>query len=330
MSVRQAPGPFWSRFSNPIFDRRIQMPVSSQCREVTVIVLLSVVTCTTLRGQEPAQSRPAALRQELPPPDDPKEIVRRGLDADQQNFQLARDYTYEERVELKALDKKGAPKHHEIYTNDVTILYDEPYSRRIRKDDKPLTESAEKKEQEKMDKFVAKYKNESEGDREKRLAKKEKERQEERAFAGDVMNAYDFRLVGAESVDGRDAFVIEANPRKDFHPTQPYADILPKLRGKIWIDKKDYGWVKMEVETLDTISWGLFVLRIHKGTQMTFEQVRVNDEIWLPRRISVNASARFALFMNGRFDWESSFSNYKKFTTGVRILPGVKEVQTNK
>jgi hypothetical protein len=159
------------------------------------------------------------------------------------------------------------------------------------------------------------------------LAKQEKERQEARAFVRDVINAYDFRIVGEEQVDGHDAYVVQANPRKDFHPTQPHADILPKLRGKIWIDKKDYGWVKLEAETLDTISWGLFLLRIHKGTQMKLEQTRVNDEIWLPRRISLNASARFALVASGTFDFDLSFSQYKKFTSEVRILPGAREVQ---
>jgi len=288
------------------------------------------VVCAAAVAQQQPASEPPTDRQSLPPTNDPKEIVRRGLDVDRKDFELARDYTYEQRVELTALDKKGARKHHELYTNDVTILYDEPYARRIRKDDKPLSEKEEKKEQEKLDKFVAKHKNESQKERERRLADVEKRRQESRAFARDIINAYDFQLVGEDQVDGREAVIIQATPMKDFHPTQPHADVLPKLRGKLWIDRNDYGWIRAEVETLDTISWGLLVMRIHKGTRMTFEQTRVNDEIWLPRRILVNASARFALFMNGSFVWESNYSDYKKFTSGARILPGVKEVQTNK
>lgn len=302
--------------------------MSSKCRKARFIALLLLVCSASLRAQESAPPTVSAARQELPPTDDPKEIVRRGLDVDQRDFQLARNYTYEQREELKVLDKKGAPKKHEINTYDVTVLYDEPYSRRIRKDDKPLPDKEEKKEAEKLDRLVAERKKESGKEHEKRLAKLEKQRQEARAFVRDIINAYDFRIVGEEQVNGHDAYVVEANPRKDFHPTQPHADVLPKLRGKIWIDKKDYGWVKVDAETLDTISWGLFLLRIHKGTQMTFEQTRVNDEIWLPLRISVNASARFALFVNGTFDWESRFSNYKKFTSEVRLLPGVKEVPT--
>lgn len=300
--------------------------MTSKCRKVRCIVLFLAVYSQALRAQESPPPAVPAARQSLPPTDDPKEIVRRGLDADQRDFQLARNYTHERREDLKVLDKHGALKKHEINTFDVTILYDEAYSRLIRKDDKPLTDKEEKKEAEKLDKFVAEHQSESAREREKRLEKLEKERQEERAFVRDIINAYDFRIAGEEQVRGHDAYVVEANPRKDFHPTQPHADVLAKLRGKIWIDKQDYGWVKVEAETLETISWGLFFLRIHKGTRMTFEQTRVNDEIWLPLRISVNARARLAIFVNDSFDWELSYSNYKKFTSNARILPGVNEV----
>lgn len=128
-------------------------------------------------------------------------------------------------------------------------------------------------------------------------------------------------------MDGHDTYVVEATPRKDFHPTQPHADILPKLRGKVWINKQDYGCVKLQAETLDTISFGLFLVRIHKGTHIQYEQTRVNDEIWLPRHINVDASGRVALFASGAIDWKSDFLNYKKFTSGVRILPGAAEVE---
>ena len=188
----------------------------------------------------------------------------------------------------------------------------------------------EKKEQEKVDKFIAKHKNESEDDRRKRLEKQEKEKKQDRAFIQDLVNAYDFKIVGEEQIDGRDVWVIEANPRKDFHPTQPHADILTKLKGKLWIDKKSYDWAKAEAESLDTISFGLFLARIHKGSRLIFEQMRLNDEVWLPKRSQMTAGARLMLFKNSTFENETTYSNYKKFVTGAKILPGVREVETPK
>jgi hypothetical protein len=257
---------------------------------------------------------------------DPKEIVCRAMEMDQRNFELARNYTYQEHRVLKTLDKHGKEKHKQIETYDWTILYGEPYSRLIQKDGKPLKPNDEAKEREKVDKFIAKRKNETPEERKKRLAKEEKERREDRAFAKEVVNAYDFRMVGEERFAGRDVYEIDAFPRKDFHPTQPHADILPKLKGRVWIDKQDYGWAKIQAETTDTISWGLFLLRIHKGSQVTLEQTRVNNEIWLPSKLAVTGGARVALLVNADVDMQSDYSNYKKFSAGSRILPGVTEV----
>lgn len=242
-------------------------------------------------------------------------------------MELARNYTCRQREVQKHLDSHGQVKSTDIKTWDITVLYGEPYSRLIEKNDKPLSAEDEKKEEEKLDKLISKRKNESEGERQKREAKQKKEREEGRAFLRDVANAYDFRIVGEEAVDGRPAWVLEATPKKDFHPTQPHADILPKLKGKLWIDKQEYNWVKAEAEAIDTISFGLFLARVHKGSHFSFEQTRLNNEVWLLHRFYVNASARLMLFKNLGLEQEDIFSNYKKFSSESKILPGVKEVE---
>ena len=257
---------------------------------------------------------------------DPNEIVRRSVEIDHRTIELARNYTCRQRQVQKRLDSHGQVQSTEIKTWDITVFYGEPYSRLIEKNDKPLSAEDEKKEQEKLDKLISKRKNESEGDRQKREAKQKKEREEDRAFLRDVANAYDFRIVGEEAVDGRPAWVLEATPKKDFHPTQPHADILPKLKGKIWIDKQEYNWVKAEAEVIDTISFGLFLARVHKGSHIGFEQTRLNNEVWLLRRFYLNANARVLLFKNLDVEQEDIFSNYKKFSSATKILPGVKEV----
>lgn len=273
-----------------------------------------------LAAQEPSLSN-------LPPTTDPKEIIRRSVEIDHRTMERARNYTCQQREVMRHVDSHGTVKSTEIKTWDITVLYGEPYSRLIQKDDKPLNEKDEKKEEEKIDRFIAKRKNESEGDREKRLAKEKKEREEGRAFLRDVANAYDFRVAGEEAVDGRPAWVLEATPRKDFHPTQPHADILPKIKGKIWIDKQEYYWVKAEAEAIDTISFGWFLARVHKGSHFSFEQLRLNNEVWLMKRFYLNAGMRLFLFKNEAIEQEDIFSDYKKFTTGTKILPGVTEVE---
>lgn len=297
-------------------------------RSFRSFALVLIMLAVSLSAQQP--SAPASSPQQLPPTTDAKEIIRRAIESDQHNFELARKYTCEQREVQREVDKNGKAKSEKTKTYDITMYYDEVYSRLIQENDKSLSEKEEKKEQEKLDKFLSKRKNESEGERQKRLAKMEKERQEGRAFLRDVLNAYDFVLRGEETLNGRTAYVIDAKPRRDFRPTQPHADILTKLQGTLWIDKQDYGWIKTHAEVIDTISFGLFLARVHKGTELTFEQTRLNDEIWLPSRVSLSGNARIALLKNYTFQQEDTFSKYKKFTATTKILPGVAEVEQPK
>ena len=122
-------------------------------RSWVIVVFLVFVTSFPTRSS--AQGNPATTSEVPNPPTpttDPKEIVRRGMEMDQRSFELARNYTYQERRVFKALDKHGKEKHKQIETYDWTVLYGEPYSRLIQRDDKPLKPKDERKEQEKVDK----------------------------------------------------------------------------------------------------------------------------------------------------------------------------------
>jgi hypothetical protein len=269
-------------------------------------------------------SHPASAA--LPETRDPKEIVRRSLEADHRAWELARNYTYRQHEIEHKLGKNGEVKSTEIKTYDVTFYYGREYSRLIEKNDQPLNEADQKKEDEKQEKFLAKLRSQSEEERARHEAKERKEHEELRAYLRDVVNAYNFTLVGEETVNGADTWVIEATPRKDFHPTQPHADVLAKIKGKVWIEKKEYNWVRAELESIDTITWGLFLVRIHKGSRFSFQQVHLNDEVWLMQRLYINGGARLGLLKNEAIEEEDTFSKYKKFTTSSRMLPGATEV----
>src|SRR5215831_6558203 len=103
-----------------------------------------------------AQDAAAPVTPQFPPTNDPQEIVRRSVEIDHRMMERARNYTCQQREVEKHLDSHGSVKSTEVKTWDVTILYGEPYERLIKKNDQPLNEKDEKKEQEKLDKFIAK------------------------------------------------------------------------------------------------------------------------------------------------------------------------------
>ena len=95
--------------------------------------------------------------------------------------------------------------------------------------------------------------------------------------------------------------------------------MLPKLRGRIWIDKAEMQWTKLDVTTTDTISFGLFLARIHKGTHIVVETTRVSQEVWLPKHVAFHIDVRMALLKNFNVDLEQTFRDYRKFRTETKF-----------
>ena len=309
--------------------RRMFLLIAFVCASLIGAAPAQQVTSQNSNSNEKAepQNSSTIAQPETPPALDAKEIVRRAIEVDHRDYELARSYTCVNREVIKHLGKHGEVKSTEIKTYDLNFYYGDFYPELVQIDDKALNDKEKKKEDEKLEKFLAKRRNETPEERQKRLDKEKKEREEGRAFVRDVVNAYDFRIVGEEQIGGADTWVIEATPRKDFHPTQPHADILKKIRGRMWIEKNEYNWVKVDAETTDTISFGLFLFRIHAGSRFMLEKTHLNNEVWLLRRLTINGGARLALLKNEAIDQDDEFTDYKKFVTSVRIIPQGKEVQ---
>ena len=248
-----------------------------------------------------------------------RELLRIVADKDMENDKRSRNYTYIQREEEHHLDGKGNVKKVESRTSEVLMIYGEQVERRIAKNDKPLSGDEALKEDEKIQKIIDKRKNESESDRRKRLEKEEKDREEGRKFVKEVADAYYFRLVGSEVLDGHDTWVLDAEPRPGYEPKFKEARFLPKVKGRIWIDKTETQWVKFDIVTTDTISFGLFLARLHKGTRVIVDTTRINDEVWLPKHVQFHADIRLALLKNFDVDVEQTFRDYKKFRSESKI-----------
>jgi hypothetical protein len=255
-----------------------------------------------------------------------QQLLRVVADKDMENDKLLSDYTYTEREVDQKVDGQGKVKSTESKTYDVMEIDGEQVQRVVQKDDKPLDAKEAAKEDEKVQKIIDKRKNESDEERQKRLEKEEKDREENRKFVRDVADAYTFTLVGTEQIGGRDAWVIAGEPRPGFQSHMKESKFLSKFHGKVWIDKADLQLSKMDVEAIDTVSIGLFLARIHKGTRFIYEQTRVNDEVWLPLSMLAKVDVRVALVKNLDVDVEQTYSDYKKFRTSARIV-GFAEVK---
>jgi len=266
--------------------------------------------------QAPAAAATPSLSQ-----DQIRQLIRQTAEKDMENDKRQRDYTYIQREEEHKLDGKGQVKSTETKTSEIMELYGEPVERLVAKDDKPLSDKDAKKEEEKIQKVIEKRKNESEEERKKREAKEEKEREENRQFVREVADAYNFHLAGIESLAGRDTYVIDGEPKPGYQAHLKEAKILPKFRFRAWIDKDESQWKKLDIQCIDTVSFGLFLARIHKGSRIIIEQTRINDEVWLPQHINVKVDARLALLKDFNLEDDITYRDYKKFRTDTKIVP---------
>lgn len=249
------------------------------------------------------------------------EIVRRSVTTDSRNWERARHYTYIERRLAKTVDSRGEVTSQKSETFEVMILYGQPYRKLIARNDQPLPPKEARAAQEKLDNLVAQRQRETPERRARRLAEYDQRRRKQREFVREVPDAFAFRLLGEERVSGQEAWKIEAIPKPGYKPRNAMAArIFPKVRGVIWIDQAEYQWVKLEAETIDTISFGGVVARLAQGARIHFEQTRVNDEVWLPVRAEVAASARLLLVRRMGGESEITFSGYRKFQSDSRVV----------
>jgi hypothetical protein len=251
---------------------------------------------------------------------DPHELVRRSIAQNQLDWVRMKDYTWQARSLEKHLDSHGKVESTKREAWETLILDGQPYRRTLERDGKPLSPEEQRVEQSRLDREIRKLSSETPAQKQRRLEDAEKQRRREFAFLSEIPELYDLRLEGDATVDGRPVWVVSGAPRPGARPKSSDAKMLMKVRGRMWIDKATYQWAKVEAETTDTISWGLFLARLSAGAKMIFEQTEVNSEIWLPKRLLLTGSGRVGLIKRLARDEQIEWSNYRKFTVDSKIV----------
>jgi hypothetical protein len=252
---------------------------------------------------------------------DAREIVRKSVELDQANSERMRDYTWMARSTERHFDAGGNLKSTEVSAWETVMLDGEPYRRMLERNGHPLPPAEQKKQQEKLDHSVAKLAHETPEEKRRRLADYEVRRRKDREFLRQIPDAYDFSIERDERVDGHDVWVIAGTPKAGYRAVDRDAKALLKIRGKLWVDKSNYQWVRLEAETTETIAFGLFLARLNPGASLVFEQTRIADDLWLPKRSYMKGAGKLGLIKRIAMDQEIVWSNYRKFQVDSKIVP---------
>ena len=239
---------------------------------------------------------------------DARQIVSPSIAATERSWQARDRYTYMERDEDRRLDSRGLVKSEDV---DVTrmMLVNGARFEQLMEHNGQLPSSAQ---QRKRDEDLEKLKHETPAEQTARLRKD----QENRSFLRDVLEAFDFHLVGEEIVDGRSAYVLQATPHPGYHAHGKYGNMFSKVEGKLWVDKQDFGWIKVDGQVTQSFSMGLFVARVQRGSHIILEQTCVGDGVWVPKRLEVRASSRILFLKSLDIERILTYSDYNPAADG--------------
>jgi hypothetical protein len=269
------------------------------------MLLVMVAASTALFAQSSGPDKPQNNASVL----GASQIVGPSVAATERSWEVRDHYTYMERDEDRRLDTLGHVKSENVDVTRMILVNGARFEQLLERNG----QLPSAKEQRKRDEELNKLKHETPEEQTERLRKSE----ENRSFLRDVIEAFDFHLTGEEIVGGRMAYVLQVTPHLGYHARGKYGKMFSKVEGKLWVDKQDFGWIKVDGQVTQSFSMGLFVARVQRGSHIILEQTCVGDGVWVPKRLEVRASARILFLKSLDIDRILTYSDYRPAADGL-------------
>ena len=231
------------------------------------------------------------------------EIVRKSVANTIEDWRAAPTYDFTERDVIE--------NGHGTKTSRVLMIDGSPYYKLIERDNEPLDNQQAAEEERKLRRETARRQHETPAQRSARIAQYDKERRQDNALLREMGNAFDFRSVGEETINGRSCYVLASTPKPGYQPTSRDTRVLTGMRGKMWVDKSEFRWVRVEAELFRPVAFGLFIAHVEPPTQFTLEQQPVAGNLWLPSHFSMHVKARVLGFWAHDSNADETYWDYR-------------------
>jgi hypothetical protein len=237
---------------------------------------------------------------------DPQEIIRRSVEANQANWKEAENYSYTERDAEIQRDSVETVK-----TYRVLMIEGSPYKRLIAVNDEPVPSMRQAEEVRNLQREIYKRQHETKEERDQRIDKYSKERDQDHALLKEMAGALDYTVVGTEDLNGHEVWALEATSKPSYKPKNREAKILTGMIGKLWVDKATYQWVRVEAQVVKPVSFLGFIAKVGPGTSFVLEQDLVSVNLWLPKHFSMKVKATILGFLHRNYGKDETYSNYR-------------------
>jgi len=239
---------------------------------------------------------------------DARQVVLPSVLATERSWAMRDHYTYMERDDDRRLNSLGQVKSETVDVTRIMVVNGARFDQLVEHNG----QLPSAKEQKQSDDDLDKLKHETPAEQTARLRKD----QENRAFLRDVLEAFDFRLVGEEVVNGRPAYVLHATPHPGYHAHGKYAKMFSRVEGRLWVDKQDFGWIRVDGQVTQSFSLGLILARVERGSHIIMEQTCVGESVWVPKRIEIRATARILFLKSLDIQRTLTYTDYRPASDG--------------
>jgi hypothetical protein len=272
-----------------------------------------------------------------PLPDIPALLKEVGKNEDEID-RLLEKYTYTEVITSRELGPNGQMKVKESETFELTFYKGARIRRLVAKNGKPLSPKEEADAQKDVEKRIREIeKREAEKERKERESAQKaaknsgantdgdpngdspnsdsEDERKERPTIADVLRASKLLNPRRERFRSRDVIVFDFEPLPGYKPQKNYEKLFGKMAGAIWIDPVDKQVARVEARLVESYKIGGGMLAsLKEGANFTFEQERVNQEIWLPTRAEINLGVRVLLLKGLNINQTITYGDYKRFS----------------
>ena len=214
--------------------------------------------------------------------------------------EILNNYTYDVDVVREELDKDDRVTKRETRRFEAFYVKGRPVRRLVAEDGRPLgTERQAKVDQDVKEKVEA-------------INQQRVALETPAVRLSQILERYDFRAVGRETIDGRPALVLEFTALPGSRPL-PRDDVLRNLAGRVWMDEAEREVVRAEVRNTAGMKFFLGLGASVSLVSGTFEFRKIGDTLWLPLRDETRADGRMFLFKTFRKRIVHTYGNYRRF-----------------
>ncbi len=247
-------------------------------------------------------------------------IVQRSAAVNSRDWQAQISFSDTEREVRSKVDENGRVTSQQSKTYRTLMIEGSPYHRVLAVNDEPLSGAQQAEEQAKLDREIARRRNESPSERKARISKFNEARAEEHLLMQQMVSAFQFKLLGEEQVGGVSCYHLQADPNPAYRPPVEKARVLTGMRGQMWIDKQQYHWVRIKAKVTEPVSFGFFIARVKPGTEFELVQSPVGP-FWLPEKFTEKVNASVLGLYGYRSQVETFYSDYKQVTENQASAP---------